>query len=645
MIHCGSIRNTDSRHSAVGVLSRSAACTRWPFARTVRAALPVAVTILTWGLGSSSLAANASAKPGIRHSATATPIEHLIVIVGENQTFDGLFATYVPAGNGSVRNLLSEGIINADGGPGPRFTLATQSRATPQAHYALDLQRVAPYPTLPQPRLIGVWDQMFHDVGHGIDARFPADLPDGPFPITRYVPYPREVPVPTLESSTVALSAATGDPVHRFFQMWQQTGGDNSKLDLYTWVAVNTGMGADTAGVTAADTGQGGEVMGFINMQHGDAGYLRSLASQYAVSDNYHQSIMGGTGMNFFTLTTGDLPVYKIDGALSTPPPNQIENPDPAPGTENFYRQDGYQGGSYVNCADERQPGVGAILAVLHHTGVQSRCDPGAYYLVNNYSAGYDLDGHVQPLGPNNQNYPPQTVPTIAEALSSHGVSWKWYTGGRDPADVREEMRTLHLSLDAARRLQYNDIGDPLVASTAVMTQPALRSRLAGLSTFDRDVLQGSLPAVSFLVPKNLDSGHPGYSVVASYEDFVRSIVTAVQAHPQLWAHTAILVTTDEGGGHFDSGYIQTIDFFGDGPRIPLFVVSPYAKRGYVDHTYADHASILKFIEHNWSLPTLSGRSRDNLPNPVSTTQDPYHPTNGPAVGDLLSAFDFQNVH
>ena len=594
-------------------------------------------------LGAAVLLTGAS---GPAVAATATPIEHLIVIVGENQTFDGVFATYTPkAADVTVHNLLSEGIVDENGAPGPGFALATQNKATPQTRYTLDPPRAGPYPTLPQPRSIGVTDQSFRAVGNGVDNRFPANLPPGPFPITRYVPYPGETPVPTLASSTAALSAATGDPVHRFFQMWQQTGGDNSRLDLYTWVAVTTGMGADTSGVTAQDTGQGGEVMGFVNMHGGDAGYLRSLADRYALSDNYHQSIMGGTGANFFTLATADLPVYKIEGAAVPPPANQVENPDPAPGTENLFRQDGYQGGSWVNCSDAGQPGVAAILAVLRRTNVPSRCEPGNYYLVNNYSAGYDLNGHPQPLGPHNQVYPPQTVPTIAEALSRRRVSWKWYTGGRDPADVTTEMKTLHLSLEAARRLQYNDIGDPLVASTAVMTQRALKSRLAGLSAFDRDVLREALPSVSFLVPKNLDSGHPGYSVLASYEDFVHSIVTMVRAHPKLWAHTAIIVTTDEGGGHFDSGYIQTVDFFGDGPRIPLLVVSPYAKRGYVDHVYSDHASILKFIEHNWHLPPLSARSRDNLPNPVATPTDPYRPANGPAVGDLSTLFDFQEAH
>jgi phospholipase C len=83
------------------------------------------------------------------------------------------------------------------------------------------------------------------------------------------------------------------------------------------------------------------------------------------------------------------------------------------------------------------------------------------------------------------------------------------------------------------------------------------------------------------------------------------------------------------------------IDFFGDGPRVPLLVISPFARRGQVDHTYNDHVSILKFIERNWRLDALSTRSRDNLPNPLPDAEDPYRPPNSPAIGDLTTLFDF----
>jgi phospholipase C len=100
-------------------------------------------------------------------------------------------------------------------------------------------------------------------------------------------------------------------------------------------------------------------------------------------------------------------------------------------------------------------------------------------------------------------------------------------------------------------------------------------------------------------------------------------------------------VTLDEGGGYYDSGYIQPLDFFGDGTRIPLMVISPYVKPGTINHTYADQASILKFIEWNWNLPPLSPRSRDNLPNPTASPANPYVPANGPAIDDLRCLFDF----
>ena len=73
---------------------------------------------------------------------------------------------------------------------------------------------------------------------------------------------------------------------------------------------------------------------------------------------------------------------------------------------------------------------------------------------------------------------------------------------------------------------------------------------------------------------------------------------------------------------------------------MPLFIVSPYSEGGIVDHTYTDHVSIDKFIERNWNLPTISYRSRDNLPNPT-TADNPYVPTNSPAIGDLFTAFTF----
>jgi phospholipase C len=181
--------------------------------------------------------------------------------------------------------------------------------------------------------------------------------------------------------------------------------------------------------------------------------------------------------------------------------------------------------------------------------------------------------------------------------------------------------------------------------SSQIMTNPALRANVQhGLADFDNEAANGTLPAVSFLKPGNQD-GHPGYSTLNAFEQFVASAVKAVQSNPSLWKSTAIFVTFDEGGGYYDSGYIQPVSFFGDGTRVPMVVVSPFAKVGYVSHSYTDHASILKFIERNWNLNPLSPESIDQLPNPVTSAGNPYVPTNRPAIGDLFDMFDFGPGH
>ena len=589
---------------------------------------------------------------------TTTPIKHIIVVVGENNTFDTVFGTYIPPRGQSAFNLLSQGIVKADGTPGANYAKAVQSQVINGTdQYTLNPSREGALASLPQPTLIGVYNPTTLQLyGTSPDPRFSTLTANGPFQISKYVPYG-------------TASSAVGDPVHRFFQMWQQTGGTNQQHDLFQWVATTVGQGGATGGVTATSSGQGGELMGFYNMNQGDAPVFKALAQQYAISDNYHQAVMGGTGANFFALATGgDAPVYNTNGVLATPPANQIENPNPQTGTDNFYTNDGYSGGSYVNCSDATQPGVSEVLAVLNTMGRNSNCANGAYYLVNNYTPPYDVYGNVTAPTPTNFVYPTQTVPTIGDLLSNGGISWKWYTGGREDADVTSDAfyalvypqvyaavqakfpagtpssviayYATPAAISTTRSLIYNAIGDPLNASSNIVTT-ALRNNLQGLTTLYNDISNNTVPAVSFVVPKNISSGHPGYSDPGNYESFISDLVTRVQANPSLWADTAIVITTDEGGGYFDTGAIQNLDFFGDGPRIPLIVVSPYAKKGYVDHVYHDHVSIAKFIEKNWGLPTLSNRSRDNLPNPVKNVNNPYLPANQPAIGDLTSLFNF----
>jgi phospholipase C len=101
----------------------------------------------------------------------------------------------------------------------------------------------------------------------------------------------------------------------------------------------------------------------------------------------------------------------------------------------------------------------------------------------------------------------------------------------------------------------------------------------------------------------------------------------------------------DEGGGYYDSGFIQPVDFFGTGPRIPMIAVSPFSRGGHVTHVFGEHSSFVKFVERNWYLGKLSQRSRDNLPNPRMDDDNAYIPANMPAIGDLFDLFDFDRDH
>lgn len=76
-----------------------------------------------------------------------------------------------------------------------------------------------------------------------------------------------------------------------------------------------------------------------------------------------------------------------------------------------------------------------------------------------------------------------------------------------------------------------------------------------------------------------------------------------------------------------------------------MLIISPWVTPGSIDHTYYDHGSILKFIEANWGLDPMSSRSRDNYPNPIASSENPYVPTNAPAIGDLMGMFDFHHRH
>jgi phospholipase C len=371
------------------------------------------------------------------------------------------------------------------------------------------------------------------------------------------------------------------------------------------------------------------------DIQTGDAPYMKFLADNYTLSDNMHQSVAGGTGANHIMFGYAD-GLYYSDGAgnIATPPTNQIENPNPQSGTNNWYDQDGYSGGSYSNCSDSTQAGVSAVNNYLESLtpAISPRCAPGAYYLLNNYNPGFVGDGQLDSQY-TQFTIPPTSQPHIGDVLGAAGLSYTYFGEGwnlysSDPTGANPYDR-------------YCNICNPFQYATDIMTNVTQReAHIQDTEHLYEDIATGSLPAVSIVKPDGFLDGHPASSKLDLFEGFVNRIVNQVQASP-LWTSTAIFVTFDEGGGYYDSGYVQPLDFFGDGTRIPLILVSAFAKQGHISHEYSDHVSLLKFIERNWNLPPVSHRSRDNFPNPKTMSGNPYAPINSPAISDLFDLFTF----
>lgn len=619
---------------------------------------------------------------------TVSPIKHVIVIIGENRTFDHVFATYQPKAGQSVLNLLSEGIVKASGQPGPNFSKVaqfgqpTQYAASQPGNFQISPGKTGEYTVLPAPGAAGApttasdtdpppfatvvaaanyeyglypGDLALITTGatglsgyHVPDTRITHDatLPNGPFQITN--------------SATLPYDSYTGSPVHRFYQMWQQTDCDISHAtaanptgclsDLFPWVETTVDTGSNAALPPAGynpltyQNPEGATAMAFFNMAKGDVPYFKQLANSYTISDNFHQSVMGGTGANHIMFGYADAIYYSdANGNPAVPPSGQIENPNSQAGTNNFWVNDGYgsystgNGGSYTNCSDTTQPGVAPITSYLTAVGVSANCEANAYYLLNNYNPAYVGNGTLDPTDNGPFTLTPVTKRHIGDDLDAGHVSWayfgeSWNDYVADPDGATNPAGYL-----------YCNICNPFQYSTQTMTNEQERLlHIHDTTDLYNDLATGDLPAVSIVKPNGLNDGHPASSKLDLFESFTKKIITELQKNKALADTTAVFITFDEGGGYWDSGYIQPVDYFGDGTRIPLIVVSPYTRGGYVNHSYSDHVSLDKFIERNWKLTPITARSRDNLPNPQVAAGNPYVPTNRPAIDDLFDLFNFQ---
>jgi acid phosphatase len=310
-------------------------------------------------------------------------------------------------------------------------------------------------------------------------------------------------------------------------------------------------------------TDQGGLSMGHYETKKLP---LYPYARSYTLADNYFAGAFGESMLNHFWLFCACTPVWK------NAPADMVAHPQfDAEGNLSGVPKDGFitPDGHVVNDVDP--------VSLPH--------DP-------NVPAGHRM--------------PHQTLPTIGERLSAAGVSWVWYSDGWDAALGGKPIEGVH----------------PLPTFFKKYTYGTRQSRrhVKDESDLLSSLQNKSLPAVSFVTQLSTHDEHPDHATVEQSEKHIRGLIERVKHSPE-WDKTAIIVTYDDFGGWYDHVPPPEGDRWGPGGRVPMLVISPYARRGYVDHTLYNTTSILKFIEWRYGLKPLAKRDAE--------------------ANNLLGAFDF----
>jgi acid phosphatase len=387
-----------------------------------------------------------------------------------------------------------------------------------------------------------------------------------------------------------SLAVPTRDLVHRFYQHQMQiNGGKNDRFVAY------------------ADSGA-------LPMGHYDGSKLVmwKLAREFTLADNFFMGAFGGSYLNHQYLICACIPIYphadqspasvtiaavEADGVTLKQTPESPRSAIDGPPT---FVQDGNITPDFF-AVNTMQPPYQPSLNAPPANGDQAFADPALPTTL-----------------------PPQTQQTIGDLLSAKGVSWAWY-GGAWQASIDGPM-TRPVPNFQTHHAPFN-----YYASFAPGTRArADHLRDGGLdgTAFISAIDAGTLPQVAFYKPQGNLNEHPGYTDVRSGDLHIANVIAHLRKSPQ-WRHMLVIVTYDENGGQWDHVAPPRGDRWGPGSRIAAILISPYARRGYVDHTLYDTSSILRFITKRFDLPALAGL----------TLRDTARAANNEApVGDLTGA-------
>jgi phospholipase C len=175
---------------------------------------------------------------------------------------------------------------------------------------------------------------------------------------------------------------------------------------------------------------------------------------------------------------------------------------------------------------------------------------------------------------------------SVPEQLEEIGVSWAYYSAGK------YQTGYFWNALNGISGVYHTDLWRP--------------ERIRGVDKLVQDIEADRLPSVTWVTPRFELSDHPPESTCFAH-DWLTDVVNAVMTSPG-WEHTALFVTWDEWGGFYDHVPPPEVDDIGLGFRVPTLVISPYARKGYIDDAEGEFSSPLKFIEDNWGLPYLTER-------------------------------------
>jgi phospholipase C len=210
-------------------------------------------------------------------------------------------------------------------------------------------------------------------------------------------------------------------------------------------------------------------------------------------------------------------------------------------------------------------------------------------------------------------------------------VSWGYYVQtGTQPDCGNDSAETCQA---VPQSYQTPGIWNPLPLFTDVQKDKQEKN-IQPLDNFLSQARNGTLPAVSWVTPANVDSEHPPSSVHAG-QAYVTAVVNAVMKSPD-WKSSAIFLSWDDWGGFYDHVVPPTVDRNGYGLRVPSLVISPYAKRGYIDHQTLSSDAYLKFIEDDFLGGARLNPRTDGRPDPRPTVRE-----NVPRLGNLANDFNF----